>query len=414
MGIIKPTFAIIQDVRKANIENKYPLKLRVIFNRQNRTYSIGIDLSKEQFQKLFSTKLRDEFLRDVRFNCDTIKQKAEEVGNKIEDFTFEKFKESFFNNTVEQTKSKDVYSNFETYINSLKVEGRVATADSYKCTLNSLKKFKTKLTFEEVTPKFLNDYERNMIVQGNSSTTIGIYLRSLRAIYNQGIENGIIGKEHYPFRKNKFQIPASNNIKKALTMAEIESIFNYKTIIGSSEDKAKDLWCLSYLCQGINLKDLARLKFKNLENDKITFIRAKTQITSKSNQKPISILLKDRAKRIIEKWKNQSNNADDYILPILEPMVTPKRERELIQYTNKLINKYMKRIGTQLGLEKTPSFYTARHCYATVLKRSGVSVDFISETMGHASTSTTQSYLDSFEDNAKSDILDLLTKDFSD
>jgi hypothetical protein len=38
-------------------------------------------------------------------------------------------------------------------------------------------------------------------------------------------------------------------------------------------------------------------------------------------------------------------------LPILEPKVTPKRERELIQYTNKLINTYMKRIGLKIGFE---------------------------------------------------------------
>ncbi|GGD68591.1 integrase [Emticicia aquatilis] len=410
MGLLKPTFAIIQDTRKANIEGKYPLKLRVIFNRQNRTYSIGIDLSKEQFEKLFSSKLRDEWLKDVRLNCEAIKQKAEEVGSKIDEFTFDKFKDTFFVNPEEQVKSKDVYKNFENYISALKSQSRVSTADSYTCASNSLKKFKKKLTFEDITPKFLNDYEKSMLNEGNSSTTIGIYLRSLRTIYNQAIENGIIAKELYPFKKNKFQIPASRNIKKAFTISEIEKIFNYETITGTSEDKAKDLWCLSYLCQGINLKDLARLKIKNLESDKITFIRAKTQLSTKANQSAITIILSDKAKEIIDKWKNRSNNPDDYLLPILEPKVTPKREKELIQYTNKLINTYMKRIGLKLGFEKMPLFYSARHSFATVLKRSGVSTEFISEALGHSNLATTQSYLDSFEDETKKQYANLLTK----
>jgi integrase len=410
MGILKPTFAIIQDIRKANTDGKYPLKLRVIFNRQNRTYSIGKDLSKEQFEKLFSTKLRDEWLKEVRLNCDAIKQKAEEVGNKIDEFTFDKFKDAFFINPDEQAKTKDVYKNFDNYISSLNSQNRVSTAASYTCALNSLKKFKKKLTFEEITSKFLNDYEKSMLDEGNSSTTVGIYLRSLRTIFNQAIENGIISKELYPFRKNKFQIPAGKNTKKAFSLSEIEKIFNYETITGTSEDKAKDFWILSYLCQGINLKDLARLKNKNLEPNKITFIRAKTQLSTKSNQSSITIILSDKAKEIIDKWKNKSNNPDDYLLPILEPKVTPKRERELIQYTNKLINTYMKKIGLKIGFEKIPLFYSARHSFATVLKRKGAPTEFISEALGHSNLITTQSYLDSFEDETKKQYANLLTK----
>lgn len=41
--------------------------------------------------------------------------------------------------------------------------------------------------------------------------------------------------------------------------------------------------------------------------------------------------------------------------------------------------------------------HTARHTYATVLKRSGVNIALISESLGHSDISTTQIYLDSFE-----------------
>ncbi|MFR0893529.1 MAG: tyrosine-type recombinase/integrase [Alistipes onderdonkii] len=43
--------------------------------------------------------------------------------------------------------------------------------------------------------------------------------------------------------------------------------------------------------------------------------------------------------------------------------------------------------------------YVARHTFATVLKRSGVSVALISESLGHSDLSTTQIYLDSFENS---------------
>jgi len=55
------------------------------------------------------------------------------------------------------------------------------------------------------------------------------------------------------------------------------------------------------------------------------------------------------------------------------------------------------------------TYYTARHSYATVLKRSGAPVSFISESLGHSDIKTTQSYLASFENEAKREITKKLT-----
>ena len=67
----------------------------------------------------------------------------------------------------------------------------------------------------------------------------------------------------------------------------------------------------------------------------------------------------------------------------------------------KTINKYMRRIGSVLEIEKDLTTHTARHSFATVLKRSGASTDFISESLDHKDKKTTESYLDSFEDETK-------------
>ena len=42
--------------------------------------------------------------------------------------------------------------------------------------------------------------------------------------------------------------------------------------------------------------------------------------------------------------------------------------------------------------------YVARHSFATILKRSGVDIALISELMGHSDLTTTQIYLDSFDE----------------
>ena len=61
----------------------------------------------------------------------------------------------------------------------------------------------------------------------------------------------------------------------------------------------------------------------------------------------------------------------------------------------------MQRIAAKTGIEKNITTYYARHTFSTVLKRSGVSYEFISESLGHHDLRTTENYLDSFEDATK-------------
>jgi site-specific recombinase XerD len=67
-----------------------------------------------------------------------------------------------------------------------------------------------------------------------------------------------------------------------------------------------------------------------------------------------------------------------------------------IQYLTKHCNKRLSKIGKAIGIEGI-STYTARHSFATVLKRSGANIAYISESLGHNDLKTTENYLASFE-----------------
>jgi len=407
MGILKPTFQVVLDDRRKKSDGSYPLKLRVTYDRKRKYYNTGFNLTQEEFSKLPSSKLLH--LKDIKGQVKVLESKSEKIYREMDDFTFMEFEKLLFHK-VEEVKPTDVYSILNEYIIKLKGEDRISTAQSYECALNSLKKFKTRLVFEEITPEFLNKYEKFMLANNRSSTTVGIYLRSLRTIFNQAIEAGLVKEELYPFKKSKFQIPAGQNIKKALTILEIEKIFKYPTVLKSSEDKAKDFWIFSYLCNGLNLKDICQLRYKDLDGDTLTVIRAKTRLSTKSRQKPIRIYLTDDAKLIITKWSQPEIQPSTHIFPILADGISALRERELVQYFNALINKYMKRIGKTLGFLKPVTTYTARHSFSTVLKRSGAPLEYISESLGHSSFQTTENYLDSFENESRKQYSNLLTK----
>ena len=61
----------------------------------------------------------------------------------------------------------------------------------------------------------------------------------------------------------------------------------------------------------------------------------------------------------------------------------------------------MQKIADALGIDKPVTTYYARHSFATVLKRSGAPIEFISESLGHSDMKTTDNYLDGFEDDTK-------------
>jgi integrase/recombinase XerD len=70
-----------------------------------------------------------------------------------------------------------------------------------------------------------------------------------------------------------------------------------------------------------------------------------------------------------------------FVFPILKDTESAKIQAKRIKQFTKQVNKYMKRIGVTLGIEANITTYTARHSFATVLKKSGVSMEFISENL---------------------------------
>jgi integrase len=165
--------------------------------------------------------------------------------------------------------------------------------------------------------------------------------------------------------------------------------------------RALDIWRFSFLCNGINLKDIALLKWENISGDYMEFYRKKTENTKRDNVLPIRVHLNKHAQTIIKRWGSVSGDADQYLFPVLEPGLSVQEIENRIANLTRTTNKYLKRIGEQLGIPTKLTTYTARHSFATKLKNSEkVSLSFIMESLGHSSIKTTMDYLAGFEDDS--------------
>lgn len=111
---------------------------------------------------------------------------------------------------------------------------------------------------------------------------------------------------------------------------------------------------------------------------------------------------------IIDRW-GQTPYPDAFIFPILTGKEDAITRKNKTKYLTRAINKRMKEVGEKLGLGNI-STYTARHSFATVLKRAGANIAYISESLGHQDLKTTENYLASFEREEREKNAELLTK----
>ena len=195
---------------------------------------------------------------------------------------------------------------------------------------------------------------------------MSLMFRTLRSAYNKAIKAKCARKSDYPFDEYK--------INK----------FDTKT-----QKRAKDIFIFSYLCGGINFTDIANLTKVNITNGRIHYIRQKTG-------KLIKLGISEEAMQIIKKYESESKG---YLFPILNANIhkTPLQKQNRIHKMLGKINKNLKLIAAQLNVDANMTTYVARHSFASVLKKSGVSIALISEALGHSDLSTTQVYLDSFD-----------------
>ena len=380
---------------KTLANGEHPLMLCVYKDKRRKYQSLGISVNAKYWN------FKDNCLKEdcpnyelLQLIIDTelgkIKRKA--LENRLEGKVFTA---TTLLETTDKPPVKTVGEYYLQYIESLKAENRIRYAGMYLVSYNSFIKFNKHLDipFSDIDIAWLKRYEQWMKSQNFAINTIGTRLRHLRTIFNHAIDMKLITTDAYPFRAYKVSKMSQQTAKRALSKEDITNIINYK---GRSELEilAIDLFTFSYFTAGINFIDMALLKLENIMDKRIVYYRHKTK-------KQIIIPLQPKAVELIEKYRGGT-----YLFPILSSFhKTEVQKADRLHKVLGKVNKYLKRIGEELNLPIPLTTYVARHSYATVLKRSGVSTSIISESLGHSSERITQVYLDSFGNEQMDDAM---------
>lgn len=408
--------SIILDTRRIKEKGTYPVKLRV-YNKSNnqkkvKLYALNLDLTKEEFETIWinanNKKLRGKN-KEIRLRLQTIETRANKEAKEMSVFNFTKFETKLFRKSSDKN---NVKHHFDLIIQKKLDSNKIGTAESYKYTYKSLSEFSEskmkckadKLTFNMITAEWLKNYENFMIASNKSYTSIAIYTRTLRVVFNLAIEANDISKDTYPFGNNGYKIPRTKKVKKALNSKQLKALFEVE-VINENEQQAKDFWFFSYACNGMNFKDIALLQHTDLKDDKFTYYRAKT-FDKTAEKTKITIFLTDFTKSIITRYGNK--NKSGFIFNIVNSHDAVEKQYKKIKNFTRLINDHIKRIAKRIGLPKDISTYWARHSFATNSLRKGITMEFISEALNHSDLSVTKNYFAGFEDESKKDFANSL------
>ena len=282
----------------------------------------------------------------------------------------------------------------ENYINRLRKEGRYSTAHVYKNALYSFSKFcgTLNMSFRQVTKERLRRYGQYLYECGLKPNTISTYMRMLRCIYNRGFEAG--SAPYVPRLFHDVYTGVDVRQKKALPIGELRRLL-YEDPKSERLRRTQAIAALMFQFCGMSFADLAHLEKSALDQNVLRYNRIKTKT-------PMSVEILDTAKEMINRLRsNQDSHPDspDYLFDILSSDKKRTDERAYREYQSALrrFNNRLKDLARALRLKSPVTSYTLRHSWATTAKYRGVSIEMISESLGHKSIKTTQIYLKGFE-----------------
>ena len=244
------------------------------------------------------------------------------------------------------------------------------------------------ISLEEVTPKFLSNFDNYLRVEYNMANNHAMKIRQkLRTIYKVAIDNGWVSKNPFSTVKIHFD-PVERDV---LTKSELAALIQTDMIFDRLE-KMRDVFVFACFT-GLAHCDVAGLTKENIITDEAGQVWLKTH--RQKTSEVVDIPLLEIPQLIIKKYQGMKE-LNGKLLPTL---------------TNSCSNLYLKEVAVRCGINKTLTFHMARHTFATTVTLSnGVPIESVAKMLGHRNIRTTQIYAKVIKDKLAEDMNNLATR----
>lgn len=241
-----------------------------------------------------------------------------------------------------------------------------------------MKRFKTLITsirligdcgLKELNTPYLLSLEKHFRERGNRLNTIHKKFVVIKTVLNYAVGERYV-KENPAI---KYRTRTATAIRKPIELDELGKLITVE--LNGMEDRARNIWLLSFYLAGMRFGDLFQLHTEDIVGGYFRIVISKTQSTK-------LVFVSDQAKTYIKKLTNDTG----YIIP---------RKGESKEGANAVVNKYLKFVS--LKAEITPlTMHMARHTFAHLSVKNNMNIWTLKGLLGHSKLSTTQEYLKGF------------------
>lgn len=263
----------------------------------------------------------------------------------------------------------------------------------YENVVAQFKPFATGVSLQNIDYAVLMRFRNYQTGVGNSKSTVHLYLRTIRAIYNKGVLfHKIPDSKPFVGVFSQLKTKSFDNKKKYLnkdTVLKLEALD-----LKSEKQKYIDLFLLQYYFGGCDLIDLYYLNKKQIRRGRVIFERSKTNTGTR-----IDLKIHPKAKRLLDKF----NSADEFIFPF-------KKDKQSYDTFRRTYQRALIYIQEKNEIDVLPGggnmgVKVARHTFATMAKNLMLDVDVIRELMGHERDDVDNYYKDKYPEDIRDNAL---------
>lgn len=394
---------LLRKNKKRN-DQKSPLALRITHNRKSRFIFLGQYLEEKHWDET-TQRVKKSHPNSKRLNNLILKKLSEANDTVLElETTSEAVSVKHIKNRVRKKNSDITFFDLgEQRIKEYEAKGTFSVSRADQSILNNIEGFlgHKNLPFQDITVSFLEKFKLHCLSKLNhSKRTATNQLMLIRTLYNRAIKEGVVDGKNYPFGGENITIKLGSGNKIGLTEEEIRAVEEIELKKNTSIWHTKNIWLFSFYFAGVRISDVLSIKWSDIKNDRLYYKMSK-------NDKPVSLKIPDKALAIIELYRDDRQSNDDYIFPYLKDANQDDEEDLFRKSRNaaRLMNKWLKRIANQAGIDKNLSNHISRHSFGNI---AGDKIHplMLQKLYRHSDLKTTINYQANFINKEADDALD--------
>lgn len=379
--------------KKVNKDGTYPLAIRITKDRKTSFIHLGHNLKTEEWNES-EQKVKSSHPNSKRLNNFILAKKAEASDKSLEAETLkDEVSVRAIKQKIKPKGGATFFTQAKIYLQRFQDAGNFNCYNADKARVKYFKEFLngSDIAFSDITVGLLERFRIHLKSERKlSDRTIANYMMVIRGVFNQAIKEGALDQKYYPFGNDKISIKLPGTTKVGLSaedVAKLEAI----ELSNPKHDDARNKWLTSFYFAGMRISDVFRLKWSDFQNERLHYTMGK-------NNKSGSLVVPEKAWRILQKYEHLKTSQDDFVFPDLKGLdlknsFKVKEEIHLaVNRCNKLLSEYITPLAKIEGKLTT---HIARHTFAT-LAGDKVPVQMLQKLYRHSDVRTTIGYQANF------------------